>query len=335
MKKKHFKIILALVSALIISNSLLDARPVGREGRGKSSSHASKRSSRGPSLSREGSHERKGKSQARRTSPQNRPQEQRKTRQRANSSHQGSKDNRQHRHRDRPKQRHAHSDDSKQRQHYRDAANRVRNQIDRDRYGRKDWFKDDFFRRHNYHPNYYRNNVNWWAPVTWYGVSDYLGWDQSPDYYDYQDLPDTYFQDPYYINEPEVNPYFNQIPSQPEGIQKGSAQAVEKEEWMPLGVFVAGKDTAQASVSSMFVQLAVNKNGDIAGTYYNASTDQTHPLQGMVDKEVQLVTWEIADNPNSPRMMTGMYNLTQDVANIKVQFPNKEEQDWVLVRLNQ
>jgi hypothetical protein len=334
MKNSYFKITLAVVSTLVLSQTFLDARPVGGGGRG---GHASRGSSRGPSMSRDGSHARQGQSQVRHTAPQNRPQVQRQAQTRTQSSHQRSQPSRQHQqiHRDRPQTRQAHSENSQQRQHNREAANRVQKQIDRDRYGRKDWFNDDFFRRHNYRPYYYRDNVNWWAPVTWYGVSDYLGWDQSPDYYDYQDIPDTYAPSTnYYINEINVNPYDDQNESQ-QGIQGASVQATVKEDWMPLGVFVAGKDTSQASVSSMFVQLAVNKNGDIAGTYYNASTDQTHPLQGMVDQEVQLVTWEIADNPNSPRMMTGMYNLTQDVANIKVQFPNREEQNWVLVRLNQ
>ena len=68
----------------------------------------------------------------------------------------------------------------------------------------------------------------------------------------------------------------------------------------------------------MFVQLAINKAGDVAGTYYNASTDQTHPLEGVLEAEAKVVVWKIADNPNSPMMMTGLNNISQDVVPIKV-----------------
>src|SRR5262249_24871982 len=106
-------------------------------------------------------------------------------------------------------------------------------------------------------------------------------------------------------------------------------------DWMPLGVFPAAKTATQAAYSNMYVQLALNRNGDVSGTYYNASTDKAVELVGSVDSETQQATWQISDNPNSPTMVAGLYNLTQDVAPVQVVFPNNSQQNWVLVRIEQ
>lgn len=104
-------------------------------------------------------------------------------------------------------------------------------------------------------------------------------------------------------------------------------------EWLPLGLFVAAASVEEAAFSSLYVQLAVKKNGEIGGTYYNAATDKTEELVGVVDANTQQVAFQLASNPDGPLVVTGMYNLTQDVTPIQIQFPSGIEQDWVLVRI--
>lgn len=210
----------------------------------------------------------------------------------------------------------------------REDAHRVRDHIGRYRdYHR--WFNRDFYGRHHYYPNYYVNN--WWGYPSWSGLSGWLGWSNyNPIYYD-----DSYT--PYELQQgsedypdltpfPEVNLY-----QERQTITTPPSQS----DWLSLGVFVAARDVSQASASNMFVQLSVNKSGDIAGTYYNASTDQVRPLEGIIDKAVQLAMWKLGDQQDSPVMMTGVYNLTQSVSPIRVQFPDRREENWVLVRLDQ
>ena len=62
-----------------------------------------------------------------------------------------------------------------------------------------------------------------------------------------------------------------------------------KVEWMPLGVFAVTEE--DATDTGMMVQLAVSKEGIIAGTFYNEITDTSRPVEGMVDRETQRAAW--------------------------------------------
>jgi hypothetical protein len=103
---------------------------------------------------------------------------------------------------------------------------------------------------------------------------------------------------------------------------------------MPLGVFALGPDEQRAAVSNMFIQLALNRNGEVGGTYYNSSTDETFEIDGEVDPETQQIAFNLSDNPNTPMVITGLYNLTQDETDATIQFPDGTEQTWVLIRIN-
>ena len=90
------------------------------------------------------------------------------------------------------------------------------------------------------------------------------------------------------------------------------------------------------NASSMYLQLAVSKEGVIAGTFYNESTGTTHPVEGMVDEETQRAVWKAADGTNPDLVMeTGIYNLTQDQAEVLVHFGPEQTQTVLLVRLDE
>ena|GEM_PF-4239461 len=103
--------------------------------------------------------------------------------------------------------------------------------------------------------------------------------------------------------------------------------------WMSLGVFTITKSTESITSPNMFVQLAVSKSGEIAGTYYNTTTNEVYELFGVVEQQSQRAFWKIADNPESPFVETGIYNLTQNVTSIKVYFQNGEVKDLLLISL--
>jgi hypothetical protein len=114
--------------------------------------------------------------------------------------------------------------------------------------------------------------------------------------------------------------------------QEAPRTVPEEAEWTPLGVFAltqAGSSEADAAL-----QLAVSRDGVIAGTYYNAATDVTRPIKGTVDKKTQRAAWTFADGENEDIVMeAGMYNLTQDQAEMLVHFGKKTTQQWTMVRL--
>jgi hypothetical protein len=204
----------------------------------------------------------------------------------------------------------------------------ARDRIKDNWHGYNNWFNRDFFDHHHYHPYYWNSNVNWWRAATWGGLAGWLSWGWNyPVYYEngYYPIEVTsvsYAQpETYVVNPPAVN-----------GAPSVASADVEGD-WYPLGVFAVGKNAQLAANSFMFVQLAINKNGDIAGTYYNAATDQNHEIVGSVDKDTQQAAWELADNPNSPVMSTGLYNLTREMTEVAVDFPDGEDQTWTYVRI--
>jgi hypothetical protein len=108
----------------------------------------------------------------------------------------------------------------------------------------------------------------------------------------------------------------------------------EGEDWMPLGVFALSK--ANVADSNMVLQLVINKEGVISGTYYNTNTDVGRPIKGMVDKKSQRAAWTFADGKNTDIIMeTGIYNLTQDQTEALVHFGKDKTQQWLMVRLKE
>jgi hypothetical protein len=86
----------------------------------------------------------------------------------------------------------------------------------------------------------------------------------------------------------------------------------------------------------MYLQLAISKEGVIAGTFYNESTGATHPVEGMVDENTQRSVWKAADGSNADIVMeTGLYNLTQDQAEVLVHYGPDQTQEALLVRLEE
>ena len=157
-------------------------------------------------------------------------------------------------------------------------------------------------------------------------------WD-SPAYYDYGE--GIYYEDEQvYMNGKPVasaDEYYQQASD----LAKSAPPAQESEtEWLPLGVFAISRD--QATDSNVVLQLAVEKDGVIAGTYYNTTTDIARPVKGKVDKKTQRAAWTFDDGKNTDIIMeTGIFNLTQDQTEALVHFGNEKTQQWLLVRLDQ
>lgn len=207
------------------------------------------------------------------------------------------------------------------------------------------WFNRDFFDRHHYHPNYYHPYANWWGTAGWATTAAWIGLSPLEGgypgyYYDdsglYTDLSpeEAYTYSPvqqYIYNAPVESQTYYQTEA-PVAVQTQEIQ--NQGDWLPLGVFAVGSSASQAAYSNMFIQLALNKQGFISGTYYNAATDQAHEIEGMVDKDTQKAVWKLSDNADSPVANTGLYNLTQNVVDIQVYFPNGSDQKRVLVRLD-
>ena len=203
----------------------------------------------------------------------------------------------------------------------------VRNQVAQN-HPRLDFWSD--------HPNWAAWRINrpyrWatWAAITgWVGA----GWtDESA--YAYGD--NVYYSEDqvYYGDQPVATA--DEYTQQAETIA-ASAPDVKPEnaEWMPLGVFALTQDgQATGADPTMFMQLAISKEGIINGTLKNEATGQTQDLEGMADKKSQRVAWTVKGQQR-PILETGIANLTKDTAPALIHFADGQTQQWLLVRLEE
>jgi hypothetical protein len=104
--------------------------------------------------------------------------------------------------------------------------------------------------------------------------------------------------------------------------------------WMPLGVFAVAREQDDNATPKYYLQLAVSKDGYIAGTCYDSIKEESLPITGSVDKTSQRAAWRVAGNDDVV-METGIYNLTQDTAPALIHFGKDKTQNRLLVRMEQ
>lgn len=210
------------------------------------------------------------------------------------------------------------------------ASQRLRNSHPNSR----DWFDRDFFDRHNLDLDYMGIGANWWRPAAWGALASWGAWNWSTPYY-YDDggysYPITYTS----TESTYVYPYSTgTVTSQP--VQRTQTTASTSEgDWLPLGVFAVASTPNTAMQTSRFIQLAINRSGEIAGVLYNSVTDDAQDLTGKVDANTQKAYWSLDNQSDSPIASTGIYNLTEDQTPINVHFTDGSDQTWTLVRLQQ
>lgn len=202
-------------------------------------------------------------------------------------------------------------------------------------------FDDNYWGRYG-NNTAWRWNAGWgaygaawaWTPATWAAMGTFLPYAWSnPVAYDYG--TNVVYRDNYvYVNDQQTASaadYYQQA-----GAIAASVPATadpKKEEWLPLGVFAIAEDDLHHDTGNM-IQLAVSKDGIMAGTFYNETTQASRPLQGMVDKATQRAAWKFADGKNDDVVMeTAISNLTKDKSTALVHMNADTTQTWNLVRM--
>jgi hypothetical protein len=170
-------------------------------------------------------------------------------------------------------------------------------------------------------------------------LTDWLvfGWNR-PYYWDYGVGGNIYYSDNYVYYDGQrylpANEYYQQVYTLAHSVPLISADEAEDMQWTPLGVFAASRENNPDDYRTM--QLAVNKNGVISGTYINPRTNDVHPLEGMVDDRSQRAAWTFVDDRHESVLFeTSIYNLTEDETTMMVHFGADPEdaEIWQLVRL--
>ena len=82
------------------------------------------------------------------------------------------------------------------------------------------------------------------------------------------------------------------------------------------------------------MQLAISKEGIIAGSFQNTSTGKAIEVQGTIDEKSQRAAWGPVGE-SWPIMETGIYNLTENEAGALLHFADGKTQQWTMVRLDE
>jgi hypothetical protein len=216
-----------------------------------------------------------------------------------------------------------------------------RQEWQQNRVQRRDEIRDQV--RENYpRLDFWSNYPNWaawrinrpyrWA--TWAALTGWIGGYGWTEPYTYAYGENVYFADDSVYYGDQVVASADQYCQQAEAIAAAAPEiAPDKTDWMPLGVFALTPDgQASGPDPTLFLQLAVSKEGIISGTFYNAATNTTQPIEGMADKKTQRVAWTVVGK-SRPIMETGISNLTQDTSPALVHFADGQTQQWLMVRL--
>lgn len=192
-----------------------------------------------------------------------------------------------------------------------------------------------------WHPWYrpgYRPPGYWWRPVTAAALTGwFVGWATRPVYYTYGSGGTVYYENNVvYVNGSEygtAEQYYQDTSQLASSVPEFNEEQAEQMEWMPLGVFAITQEGVNDT--NMLLQLAVDKDGVIGGTFYNETTEVAHPVEGMVDQKTQRAAWRAADGTNQNIVMeTGIYNLTEDEVSVLVHFGPETTQTWTMVRVD-
>jgi len=176
-----------------------------------------------------------------------------------------------------------------------------------------------------------------WA--TWGAVGGWWGYGSSyqPVYYDYGETV-VYEGDTVYVDgEPvaSTEDYAQQAmdlaaygaQTIDTAVQQQTADQIE---WLPLGVYALTHE--QEGEPTMFLQLAVSKEGTIGGTFYNALTNENLAVEGAVDRASQRAAMIVAGRPETV-LEVGIANLTQDETTALVHFGPDRTETVILVRM--
>lgn len=155
-----------------------------------------------------------------------------------------------------------------------------------------------------------------WRPVTYAALGTFMGAtlaNAQPRYYAYGTGGNVYYENNIVYVDGQPAGTTEEYAQKSTALLAAAPAEVTDTEWLPLGTFAFTREGVDDSQAMM--ELAVNKQGVIAGTYYNEATGASRSLKGMLDQSSQRAAIGFADGKNTDLVLeTGINNLTQDEA---------------------
>ncbi|QDU28965.1 hypothetical protein ETAA8_40710 [Anatilimnocola aggregata] len=174
-----------------------------------------------------------------------------------------------------------------------------------------------------------------WRPVTYASFGTFMGtaWvSAQPRYYAYGTGGNVYYENNIVYVDGQAAGTPEEYAAQSTALVASAPAQVTDTEWLPLGTFALTREGVNDSQAML--ELAVNKQGVVAGTYYNEATQVSRSLKGMLDKASQRAAIGFADGKNTDVVLeTGIQNLTQDEAPALLHQGKERSGPVLLVRL--
>ena len=205
----------------------------------------------------------------------------------------------------------------------------------------------DLYHRENHPIAYWRNYMwekhpvwSWWNVTrpnrwaSWSSVSSWCGYSggySQPVTYQYTDQG-------VYANNQQVK-VDDQYSQQARELAAAGKQMLQKKidaqeagklEWLPLGVFALCK--SDNGDPTMFLQLAISREGIIAGSFANATNNENLQVQGGVDRESSRLAITIGDIDDVV-VETGLQNITEEQASAMIHYQDNSRENWLLVKM--
>jgi len=188
---------------------------------------------------------------------------------------------------------------------------------------------DDFWK--NNPEAYYKFNQNpaFWTWATAATVGTFFGAG-----YNTGGGGDTYYQDGAVYSDGGQPVPAEEYAEQAEEIVESAPEVENPDdmEWLPLGVFALSENSKSDATPNLFLQLAVSKEGIVAGTLNNKTTDETESVEGMLDQKSGRAAWTIVGK-TTPIMETKIEDLTENETNMLVHFEDGTTQEWLMLHM--
>ncbi|MBU6293930.1 MAG: hypothetical protein KJS91_04530 [Planctomycetes bacterium] len=196
------------------------------------------------------------------------------------------------------------------------------------------------FYGNNFGGGWYNNHFNpWWGGgfgagfwlgATWGRLVPFCGFSSFPVYYDYG--TSVVYSGSSVMVQGESVGTPQQYSQQASAIAGTGSAAMEdpKDTWESLGVFAMVR--AEEKDPSNYIQLAVNKDGILRGSYYNSISDTNEKVKGAVDKKTQRAAWTIGDK-KQPVYEAGIMNLTREQTTALVHKGDDKVEQLLLFRI--
>jgi hypothetical protein len=110
---------------------------------------------------------------------------------------------------------------------------------------------------------------------------------------------------------------------------RGAVDVADDSEFLPLGVFALAP--AGQNLASAVVQLAVNHDGILRGSYCDLLTDQGQTVYGAVDKASNSAAWTVGPQGRVV-FATTLENLTRASGPLAVTLPGGDTRQYTLAR---